>query len=733
MTVVSAEAASSPTYNPTFSYTAGLERAPYVTDLEQTTAELNWAVSYNGKTPPTPGYATYGPTGNCTQSKVQAGKTLPAFQPNVDTANAQTPEIKAAEEDYQFSVQLGPLSPSTTYCYEVFTSTGTALAASQSFTTLDSATSTTPLTFDVIGDFGETAGADESTSGVNEDQAAIMDEIGSSGAKFILGAGDEGYPNGSDTNYGDLSTTGTDTSAVFGPAYWPQTGGIPFFSADGNHGENITTLRTSPEEQTAKNSGGVYAYDSYPANSIAPVTSSPDNWYAFSDAGVRIYVLDSAWSDGTTYLGSPGVHATGSACNESTAAADLADCGGYQIDDSEHWQPTSAEMEWLKADLAAHPGGIKMAVFHYPLQSLNNTQPSDPYTDNDLEPVLKAGGVSIVFNGHAHTYQRFTQPGFTSYVTGGGGGSLEPVDGTNDKTGKCAAAVTSGEQVYALGLGSSGVVDCGQTAPLMTKNSAGAYVVPGYTAAQVYNFLKVTVNNGQVTVTPENALGQPFDPMQYGTVTPPTTTTTTSTTSGSGGGTVKLVTSAGASGATVSLPQAATKGDLLVYSASQYTGATNHITAVSDNAGDKWTLLQAPYVATHNSEGELWYTYATGSVSTVTATTKATSIASEVQVFSGVPAGTVPASGSGSADSNAASSSASGSGLEVGFVAGHGNSEAITLGAGLTPQPQVPSAAGTSISTLTTGYETSGGTGTFSGTFPTAMYWASGVAVFPAG
>ena len=66
-------------------------------------------------------------------------------------------------------------------------------------------------------------------------------------------------------------------------------------------------------------------------------------------------------------------------------------------------------------------------------------------------------------------------------------------------------------------------------------------------------------------------------------------------------------------------------------------------------------------------------------------------------------------------------------------MAGHGNSEAITLASGLTPQPQVPSAAGTSISTLITGYETTSGTGIFSGTFPTAMYWASGVAVFPAG
>ncbi len=180
------------------------------------------------------------------------------------------------------------------------------------------------------------------------------------------------------------------------------------------------------------------------------------------------------------------------------------------------------------------------------------------------------------------------------------------------------------------------------------------------------------------------------------------------------------------------MPQAAPAGDLLVASVSQYTGATNHVKTITDNAGDNWTMLQDPYVQSHNSEGELWYTYAIAPVSTVTVSTAAASFAVEVQDFSGVKPGAVPVSGSGSNTGTAAISAASAGGLEVGFVAGHGSAEPITLGAGLTPQPQVQSAAGTSISTLTTGYQISGGSGTFSGTFPTAMYWASGVAVFPA-
>jgi hypothetical protein len=451
---------------------------------------------------------------------------LPAFQPDVDSANAETDQIGTTTGDYQDSVQLSGLSASTRYCYEVFSSTAVNLlgtGVSQTFSTLDATTSTTPLNFDVVGDLGETTGIDESADGINEDQAAIDDEIGQSGAKFVLLAGDVGYSGGTDTNYGDLTSTGSEVSDIFGSAYWPQTGGIPVFSADGNHGQNITGLRTFPEEQTAKNSGGAggtYAYGSYVDPTEDVNTSSPDAWYAFSDGGVRIYVLDAAWQDSTAYLAT--TEATGSLCG-AVGSTQAGYCQGYELDAAEHWQQTSGEYQWLKADLAAHPGGIKMAVFHYPLQSDNATQPSDPYLQQDLEPMLAASGVQIAFNGHAHTYQRFTpNPGSTniiSYVTGGGGGTLEPVQG-----GSTCAAMEANQQVYALGYDSAGGSSCGQTAP------AGSSLV----AAEVYNFLNVTVDNGAVTVSPENALGQTFDSQTYQfTTTPPPSTTTTTTKPGS--------------------------------------------------------------------------------------------------------------------------------------------------------------------------------------------------------
>ena len=117
----------------------------------------------------------------------------------------------------------------------------------------------------------------------------------------------------------------------------------------------------------------------------------------------------------------------------------------------------------------------------------------------------------------------------------------------------------------------------------------------------------------------------------------------------------------------------------------------------------------------------------------MTATTKATSLASEVQVFTGVALGAVPTAGSTSNTGQSASVPATAGGLEVGFVAGHGSAEAINPTAGFTPQTEVQSSGSGSIATLVTAYETPGTATSFGGTFGSSMYWAAGVATFPAG
>ena len=63
---------------------------------------------------------------------------------------------------------------------------------------------------------------------------------------FAVTVGDNGYPNGSQINYGDLQQKGADTSAIFGPSFWSGAGStIPLFTAAGNHGLSGRATPTS--------------------------------------------------------------------------------------------------------------------------------------------------------------------------------------------------------------------------------------------------------------------------------------------------------------------------------------------------------------------------------------------------------------------------------------------------------------------------------------------------------
>jgi len=489
-------------------YNSTLTRAPYVTDLTQTGADVNWATTSS-----TPGKLDWGPLGDCTAHVATVPASLPDSYPAAGTPSSITaPEfsVVSGSNEYQSTVVLTGLTASTTYCYRPLGPGSVDLLGtnpSQDFTTLDPVGSSTPLTFDVVGDLGETLYSSSTAfpNNLNTDQAAIDSLIGSSGAKFVVTAGDVGYSGGTQANYGDLSHGGSEVSDIFGPSYWPQTKGLPVFPGEGNHGQNIIGLRTWPESNGAAASGGTYAYDSYPSIPGDGTTagSYPDDWYAIADGNVRIYVLDGAWADGSN-VGT----ATGAAC---TAAGEEA-CPGYQVDHDAHWTTSSPQYKWLAADLASHPNQIKLAVWHYPLRSDEDSQDSDvylenspdnPYQSSSLESLLAANGVKVVFNGHAHTYQRIAPAGtglVTNYVTGGGGGVLEPVNTASTCTGFKSAG-----SIYALGWSptSNTGTACGSAAP--TPQSA----------AQVYNFLKVTVSGGTVTVTPINAAGQSFDVQSY--------------------------------------------------------------------------------------------------------------------------------------------------------------------------------------------------------------------------
>ncbi|MEU0400120.1 fibronectin type III domain-containing protein [Streptomyces sp. NPDC006197] len=451
-----------------------LTRAPYLSDLTSGSVQVNFATTTRSTV-----RVRYGPLGNCTANTVNA------------TAQGTSMTVNGVTE-YRNTVTVAGLAADTPYCYRVYTGAGVDLLGtnpSPQFTTRQGPTGTQPFTFGVIGDWGDTTNSGVNDGSLNVNQAGVMAQLGQSGARFALSAGDVAYQTGSTTNYGDLKQTGPNISAVFGPSYWAVPGqSLPLYFTNGNHGRNSTALTTWPETRTAAESNGVYAMTSYPSILGTTPASYPTTYYAFDNGGVRFYVLDASWTDSN--LGS----ATGGSCGTSGS------CKMYEIDRAAHWATTAAEYQWLQNDLAAHPGGLKVAVFHFPLRSDSAAQKSDtflqntPGNPNSLEQLLHDNGVNLVFNGHAHHYQRNVAPpgGVPSYVTGGGGATLSPV-GTCSPTDAYARSWT-----YTTNRGKA----CG-AAPAPTDD------------AQVYHFLKVAVDGTRMTVTPTDSQGNTFDQQVY--------------------------------------------------------------------------------------------------------------------------------------------------------------------------------------------------------------------------
>lgn len=90
---------------------------------------------------------------------------------------------------------------------------------------------------------------------------------------------------------------------------------------------------------------------------------------------------------------------------------------------------TSAQVQWLKRDLAANPRLCVLAYWHKPLWSSRYEDGSDA-TYETLWRTLHDAGADLVINGHIHNYERFKEmngegvaasPGLREIVVGTGG------------------------------------------------------------------------------------------------------------------------------------------------------------------------------------------------------------------------------------------------------------------------------------------------------------------------
>jgi acid phosphatase type 7 len=93
----------------------------------------------------------------------------------------------------------------------------------------------------------------------------------------------------------------------------------------------------------------------------------------------------------------------------------------------------SAQVAWLRNDLATHSNGCTLGYFHHPLFSSGSGHGNNPVV-KDLWDALYEANADVVLNGHDHTYERFApqtptgmadaQTGIREFVVGTGGRSL---------------------------------------------------------------------------------------------------------------------------------------------------------------------------------------------------------------------------------------------------------------------------------------------------------------------
>jgi 3',5'-cyclic AMP phosphodiesterase CpdA len=82
------------------------------------------------------------------------------------------------------------------------------------------------------------------------------------------------------------------------------------------------------------------------------------------------------------------------------------------------------QLDWLEGELKKSTSEWKIAFFHHPLYSSGRTHGSSLDLRALLEPVFVKYGVSVVFSGHDHFYERIKPQQGISYFVAGSGGSL---------------------------------------------------------------------------------------------------------------------------------------------------------------------------------------------------------------------------------------------------------------------------------------------------------------------
>jgi hypothetical protein len=111
--------------------------------------------------------------------------------------------------------------------------------------------------------------------------------------------------------------------------------------------------------------------------------------------------------------------------------------------------PEPKQIAWLEDQLKNAKEKWKVVFFHHPLYSSGERHGSDTELRDTLEPLFVKYGVSIVFTGHDHFYERIKpQKGILYFVTGSGG---QLRTGNIDKTSGLTAGGLDTDNAFLVG------------------------------------------------------------------------------------------------------------------------------------------------------------------------------------------------------------------------------------------------------------------------------------------
>jgi hypothetical protein len=280
-----------------------------------------------------------------------------------------------ASDYYQYEAAIVGLQPSATYTYKLQMNGTDLTAGADQFTTAPPAGMGTTR-FIAFGDSGVGSAAQYTLAGL---MAADRFDL-------ALHTGD--------IVYGNTGSTGPATHTGYQSWYFDVYRDLlrrrPMFPTIGNHDNALASGRAYRDVFVLPEHG---ASPSYPDHA--------ERFYSFDYGPVHFVSLDSE-----------------------TAFLDPA--------------RRQAQIDWLKADLAATTAGWKVVFFHRPPYSTGAEHGSDLTLRAVFSPIFEQHGVQLVINGHDHDYERTiplkssTDPAaqaVTYIVTGGGGARLYTVSG----------------------------------------------------------------------------------------------------------------------------------------------------------------------------------------------------------------------------------------------------------------------------------------------------------------